>query len=86
MLVTVATVAARHVVLAAAVVHHAVLATVVHHLMLATMVVLVIMVATHVAVREDPHGRTGSPLSKMMGLIPGTVLILVQLPTVSACN
>lgn len=68
--------------LATTVVHRVMLVmTVVHRAMLATHVLLV----THVML-VDPHGRTGSKLSRTMDLTPGAALILARLPTGSTCN
>ena len=82
--------------LATTVVHRVMLVmTVAHHVLLATHVLLVthVMLATHVAtkidvatVKRDPHGRTGSKLSRTMDLTPGAALILARLPTGSTCN
>jgi hypothetical protein len=86
-------VAVHHAMVVTVAVHHAMAVTVavatmraavtvaVHHAMAVT-----VAVATMGAAVTDPHGRTGSPLSKMMGLTPGAALILAHLPTVSAYN
>jgi hypothetical protein len=61
--------------------------TVVLHAMLVTTVGLHVVLAITVAVvKRNPHGKTGSLLSKRMDLTLGEVLILAHLATCSTCN
>jgi hypothetical protein len=82
------TTVAHHVLLVTTVVLHVMLVTTVAlHVMLVTTVALhVVLAITVAAVERNPHGKTGSLLSKMMDLAPGAVLILAHLPTCSTCN
>jgi hypothetical protein len=76
LLVTVVMIVAHHVLLVTVVMivaHHVLLVAVVHQVILATHVATKINV---VAKLKDPHGKTGSKLSRMMDSRTGPVLIL----------